>query len=109
MHQLVLPISAGFQTDHINGNGLDNRRCNLRVATARQNQQNGRKRVSMGGHVTSSHYKGVHWHKRDRRWHVRIRDNNGHRVWLGAFNSEDSAGDAYKKAALKIHGEFARV
>lgn len=109
MHRLILNPPLGFQTDHVDGNGLNNRRQNLRVATCRQNQQNGRKRILMSGRPTSSRYKGVHWHKRDKRWHVRIRDNSGRRMWLGAFEFEDDARRAYQEAALRIHGKFARV
>ena len=109
LHHLLIDVPDGLQADHINGNSLDNQRANLRIATWRQNQQNGRKRISMCGNPTSSQYKGVHYHKRDGCWHVRIRDNEGRRLWLGSFKHEEDAGRAYREAAQRIHGEFARV
>lgn len=108
MHQLLVTPPPGFTTDHKNGDGLDNRRENLRLATTHQNQQNKRKSAFKNGKPTSSRYKGVSWRKRDGVWAAKIRDN-GRSVWLGSFGSEKEAAAAYQNAALKLFGEFARI
>lgn len=89
--------------DHKNGDGLDNRRCNLRAATVQQNQMN-------RGKFTAAYstFKGVTWHKRDRRWISRIKVN-GIRIQLGSFVNEIDAAKAYNNAAKNHFGEFARV
>ncbi len=87
-----------FYVDHINGDGLDNRRCNLRWATAAQNQANQRRTRG------SSVFKGVGWHKG--KWQARIRVNQVRRS-LGRFYSEVEAAKAYDAAAVRAWGEFA--
>ena len=88
--------------DHINGNGLDNRRENLRICTHAENQRNSR-----SARGSSSQYKGISWNKRDKRWysHIRIDDKQQH---LGVFTSEVKAAKAYDAAALKHWGRFAK-
>jgi hypothetical protein len=89
--------------DHVNGNGLDNRRENLRCATSEQNRRNSAKRAD-----ASSRYKGVHWHKRDAKWEAQIMLNR-RSVFLGNFSDEAAAARAYDRAAVKMFGEFART
>lgn len=84
-------------TDHINGNGLDNRRCNLRAATNSQNQRNRRGRGA-------SHYKGVY--KEGNRWRARIRLPTEYKH-LGLFDTEYDAALAYDKCAKKHFGDYA--
>lgn len=86
--------------DHINGNGLDNRRRNLRPATAAQNQWNARKPEG-----SRSRFKGVD--QRSGLWRARIAAN-GKRVDLGYYKTEIEAARAYRIAARRMHGEFAR-
>ena len=74
---------------------------NLRNCTNAQNQGNQKKREG-----TTSRFKGVCWHKRDRKWSARIR-KNGHRHNLGYFDDELDAAGAYNVAALELFGEFA--
>ena len=106
MHREVLrlhgiEIPDGYQTDHINGNKLDNRIENLRVATVTQNHANSKPR---GG---TSRYKGVSWNKEKGKWMAYI-NHNGKRIFLAYFTDETDAGTAYDNAALLLHGEYAR-
>ena len=101
LHRLLLCCCLGLQVDHINGNGLDNRRVNLRVVTVAQNQQNRRK--TMTG---SSQFKGVVFEKRLGRWKARITVNKK-LIALGYFSAEIDAALAYDVAAREFFGEFA--
>lgn len=98
MHQV---ITGWAITDHINGDGLDNRRANLRPATPAQNAQNRRKH-----RPTSSQYKGVSWNKRERAWVALLR-SRPRITYLGKFASEVEAARAYDAAALEAWGEYA--
>lgn len=98
MHRFILDAPAGAEVDHANGDKLDNRRSNLRLATKSQNNAN-------RGPYTGT-YKGVSWHKRDRRWQSQIRINGSQRH-LGTFADPVSAALAYDRAARAAWGEFA--
>lgn len=109
MHRLILsrvlqrPLSSREQVDHINGDGLDNRRCNLRLATNSENQCNARiRRNNMSG------YKGVSWDKYCQKWRVQIRIE-GKVTYVGLFDNSHDAARAYNEAALHYYGEFARL
>ena len=93
---------VGIIIDHINRNGLDNRKANLRFATAAQNGWNCRRNVS----TDSSKYKGVAWNKEVKKWRV-ILGYKGERKFLGYFEDEKTAAKAYDRAAENYHGEFA--
>lgn len=89
--------------DHANGNGLDNRRSNLREATHAQNSANSRlSRRSTSG------LKGVTWYKRTSRWraHITVGQQQRH---LGYFDEAIEAAKAYDTAALEAFGEFAHI
>ena len=100
MHNQIMSFPKMY-VDHKNGNGLDNRRINLRLATRRQNSQNSRKRGN-----TSSKFKGVSFHKQSGKWRSRI-IINGTECFLGLFDSEESAAQMYRSVALEVFGEFA--
>jgi hypothetical protein len=107
LHTVVLERILGRElerhelADHINGDGLDNRRNNLRVATKSQNMQN--KRI---GSNNTSGYKGVSWANSIKKWVAQIRVN-GKTIILGYFDEPESAYEAYCKAAKEHYGEFA--
>jgi hypothetical protein len=101
MHRQITNAPKGLVCDHINHNGLNNTKLNLRICTQSQNACNQRTRRNK-----SSKYKGTHWHKRDKKWHARIKAN-GRRYFLGYFNNEIDAAKAYDRAAKKHHREFA--
>lgn len=91
----------GMEVDHINHNGLDNRRSNLRLCSHSGNQHNTRLRST-----NTSGYKGIGWHKRREKWQVAI-TTNGIRRYLGYFTDINDAVIARKAAEEKYVGEFA--
>jgi hypothetical protein len=102
MHRVIADAPAGYDVDHVNGNSLDNRRCNLRVCTHAQNLRNARWR---GG---TSQFKGVCWHPGAKAWEAYIRLDR-RKLYLGCFASEVDAARAHDAVALKHFGEFARL
>jgi hypothetical protein len=99
MHTEIL----GGPTDHSNGDGLDNRRSNLRRATKAQNGRNRK----LNSNSTSG-YKGVSWNKGRQRWSAQIRVD-GKQIYLGLFTDPAEAASVYDEAAVRYHGEYART
>lgn len=99
MHHVVMPPAPGMLVDHKNGDGLDNRLCNLRQATQPENQRNVRKAKGRGK------FKGVYFHTARRVFIAQI-DANGRTRHLGSFKTEVAAARAYDAAAIELHGEF---
>lgn len=92
-----------LQIDHINGDKLDNRLCNLRLADSSQNNCNVASRRG-----TISGYKGVRWVGGSRHWRAEIQVR-GTPYRLGRFDTAEDAYAAYVAAAVRLHGEFANV
>lgn len=103
LHREIIQAPVGVDVDHINGNRLDNRKDNLRLATRSQNLMN---RDGKPGHT--SKYKGVNYCKITKQWAAKI-TVSGEIIWLGRFGTEDAAARAYNAAASKFHGHFARL
>jgi hypothetical protein len=103
MHRVITNAPLGMDVDHIDGDGLNNQRSNLRVCSKQENHWNqGLNRNSTSG------FKGVVWHKWARKWQAHIRVN-GKRLYLGLFNDKTAAARAYNEAATKHFGNFARL
>lgn len=109
LHRLILervvgrPLLKDDCADHINGDRLDNRRANLRLASRDENSRN------RGMHKNSkSGYKGVSWSQKLSKWQAFI-TTNSRKKFLGRFNDIKDAARAYNTAAILYHGEFARL
>lgn len=100
MHRLL--VDANEDVDHINGNGLDNRRKNLRAVSRQQNSWN--RKVSKKLYHKSQ-YIGVTWSNHANKWRAYIKlDKQKH---LGYFDDEKYAAIAYNNAAIRYRGNFA--
>lgn len=97
------PVPKGYVIDHRDCNAFNNRLDNLRLATVSQNNAN----IKIPKHNTSG-FKGVSWTKSIGKWSANIRINNKLR-WLGDFQTAIEASEAYKEAAIRLRGEFARA
>lgn len=103
MHRILLDPADDIMVDHVNLDGLDNRRENLRTCTKAENMRNDGIRVN-----SKSGFKGVHWDKNRQRWVAYI-TTDGKRKHLGRFDNIEQAVRAYDVAARELHGEFARL
>lgn len=103
LHRLIAGAKKGEFVDHLNGNKLDCRRCNLRIATRSQNQMNrGVQRNNSLG------LKGISFDKRRGKFYARI-VTEGVKTHLGTFSTKEEAKIAYVEAALAQHKAFARL
>ncbi len=108
MHRFLLNAGKNQVVDHRNGDGLDNKRKNIRLGTQGQNLANMRKTRG------KSRYKGVYWNSEKNLWQVQIgagKNKNGNQlvIYLGRFKSEIEAAKAYDSKALEMHKDFARL
>lgn len=101
MHRLINNTPRNLETDHVNGNRLDNRKSNLRSCTIKQNRQN----RSVNRNKINTKYKGIHLHGNNWRAQIKI---NGILKTIGMYKSEIDAACAYDKYAKKEFGEFAK-
>lgn len=104
MHREVMGFPKGMLVDHRNHDSLDNRRSNLRIATHSQNTCN--KQDKRAG--CSSQFRGASWDKKRKYWNVSV-VREGKLVFFGRYKNELEAARAYDRAAIKFHGEFARL
>jgi hypothetical protein len=106
LHRLLMGNPVGFEVDHKDGDGLNNRRRgelgNIRIATIAQNRKNQRLSIR-----NTSGFKGVLWRKDRSKWLARIMAD-GKSVHLGLFADPKDAHEAYKKASARLHGAFRR-
>jgi hypothetical protein len=103
MHRVILDTPPGFHTDHIDGDGLNNRRSNLRIATPSQNVVNSGLRTT-----NRSGFIGVHWNRNSRKWLAGVRVE-GKIVHCGGYSDPEEAARARDAAARHAYGEFARL
>lgn len=102
MHREIMNAPGDMEVDHINGDGLDNRKANLRLATRAQNLRNTHRQKGRTG------YRGIYWHKRNQMFHAAIKCD-GKKHSLGYYYDAEHAARAYDYAAYHLHGEFAAL
>lgn len=105
MHRLLLGLTHkdGIIVDHIDGDGLNNQRSNLRIVTTQQNGFNRRNNIN-----SFSKYKGVNYHKKQKTFRANIKIN-GKPIFIGNYKSEIDAARAYNEKAKELFGEFANI
>lgn len=110
MHRLILQnFDMTFDCDHIDGNGLNNQKSNLRLCTHQENMSNRRKEIKR---KTSSRYKGISWIMREKKWRAQVGYNIGgkrKKHFAGYYLNEQAAALAYNEAAKKMFGEYASL
>jgi len=103
MHRFIMGVGKEYCIDHIDGNGLNCQKNNMRIATTSQNNMN-----KTGNKNASSIFKGVSFHKNKNKWQVII----GHKnklYHLGYFDNEIEAALTYNRSAVIRFGKYARL
>lgn len=100
MHRQIAETPDGMETDHINGNKLDNRKSNLRICLHSQNGKN--LKLSK---ANKTGFKGVDLHSQNKNFRAQIMCD-GKLVHLGCFKTAEEAGAAYSAASKRLHGEY---
>jgi hypothetical protein len=103
MHKEILHVGLNQKVDHIDEDKLNNQKYNLRSCTNAENSRNRGKNSA-----NKSGYKGVCWYGKTNRWLVQI-GVDFKIIRLGYFKDKDEAARAYNAAAVKYHGEFAKL
>ena len=106
LHRLILDTPKGMDTDHRDGDSLNNRRSNLRAASRAQNVANKPKPRRRDGRPATSSFKGVSWCRAREKWQATIRIE-GESIFLGRYDDEEAAARAYDRAALKAWPDHA--
>jgi hypothetical protein len=101
MHRVITNAPQGMDVDHLNRDGLDNRRSNLRVCTTAENTRRSYKKST-----NKTGYKGVSWDKVNKKFVSQIM-LNGKGIKIGRFNTAEEAARAYDKKAVEIYGDSA--
>jgi len=102
MHRVVLGLTdSKIFVDHIDGNGLNNQKSNLRPSSLSENRRN-----SKANKTGTSIYKGVCWNTESKKWRSKI-TFNGKTIFIGYFLNEEECAKAYDKKAKELFGEFA--
>ena len=103
MHRSLMGLPKGKEVDHIDMDGLNNQRKNLRICTRSENMFNRPKYKS-----NTSGFKGVHFNKEHQKWRVFIAVNKK-QIHVGYFINKEEAYKAHCFACVKYHGDFSRV
>ncbi len=105
MHRRIMKARKGQQVDHINGNGLDNRKVNMRLVGVGENQRNMRRAKNNTSGVT-----GVRWFARTRKWHAYIQVE-GRQIHLGYHQTLQAAAEVRRRAneKYKFHENHGRI
>lgn len=105
LHRMIMGFPVELEVDHRNGDGLDNRRSNLRTATHAQNLANQRLQTS-----SASGYKGVNFdrRKKSKPWYARTKFM-GKKVWIGVFATAEEAAKAYDLKVRELYGDYANT
>lgn len=103
MHRFIMDEPEGLEVDHIDGNGLNNQKSNLRIATRSQNACNRGKAAH-----NKSGFKGIFWSNKDKCWvaHITVHRQG---IYLGGFKDKIKAAQAYDRAAIEYFGGFAQI
>jgi len=101
MHRMIMRPPKGKVVDHINGNGMDNRRCNLRICTPAENSRNAPKRLGTRSRFIGVYPCGDKW--------VSYITYNKEQIYVGIFDDEVEAANARDLLARKLHGPYARL
>lgn len=103
LHRFILKARPGLVVDHINHNGLDNRRKNIRACSSSENIINSKIKKS-----NTSGFRGVCWDTHNKRWRAEITAKNK-QIYIGIFKDKESAAKAYNSFAIKLHGKYAKI
>lgn len=103
LHRFIAGAPDYLEVDHIDGDPLNNRRSNLRLATKSENAQN-----RGASSLNKSGFKGVCWDSLNKKWRAQI-ETKGKNKYLGNFSTVEDAYAAYCAANAEMHGDFGRV